>query len=113
MSRKSIQTNTKRILWAQCGGFCQNPNCNKYLFSDIQDGSVSLANIAHIIGAGKDGPRSEHEIADFIDKDGIANLIMLCLDCHKIVDELERKFTVEEMQGWKSNHFKRIKYTVN
>jgi len=33
---------------------------------------------------------------------------MLCLDCHKVVDELERSFTVETMQAWKTTHAQRI-----
>ena len=58
MSRKSIATNIARKLWAQCGGFCQNPSCIKYLFAGVEDDVVSLANVAHIIGHGKSGPRS-------------------------------------------------------
>lgn len=108
MSRKSIATNIVRKLWAQCGGFCQNPNCNKYLFSAVGEYSVSLANVAHIIGHGKNGPRSEHELAAHIDKDGIANLMMLCLECHKIVDQLETQFPVEQMQRWKAEHEQKI-----
>lgn len=108
MSRKSIATNITRKLWTQCGGFCQNPNCRKYLFAEVEDDVVSLANVAHIIGHGKNGPRSEHELADYIDKDDIDNLIMLCLECHKIVDELENKFSVELMQAWKTDHEKKI-----
>lgn len=69
---------------------------------------VSVANVAHIIGHGKSGPRSEHELADYIDKDGISNLIMLCLECHKVIDELEDKFSVEQMQTWKAAHEMKI-----
>jgi predicted nucleotidyltransferase len=108
MIRNSIPINTARQLWAQCGGFCQNSNCNRPLFASSGDDLVSLANVAHIIGHGKNGPRSEHELAQFIDKDGIGNLIMLCLDCHKIVDELEKNYSVESMQGWKAQHVKNI-----
>ncbi len=32
--RKSISINIQRRLWANCAGYCQNPNCNKYLFID-------------------------------------------------------------------------------
>ncbi len=113
MNRKSIATNIVRKLWAQCGGFCQNPSCNKYLFADIEDEVVSLANVAHIIGHGKNGPRSEHELADYIDRDGIANLMMLCLECHKIVDELEDNFSVEHMQKWKATHESKINSLFN
>jgi hypothetical protein len=99
MSRKSITTNIIRKLWAQCGGFCQNPSCNKYLFAGVEDDVVSVANVAHIIGHGTNGPRSEHELANYIDKDGIANLIMLCLEsvdrkCFSILqkDGFSRRF---------------------
>lgn len=108
MNRTGIATNIARELWAQCGGFCQNPNCNKYLFVTVENRKVSLANVAHIIGHGKNGPRSEHELAEYIDKDGLDNLIMLCLECHKVVDELEKQFPVEEMKKWKLHHKKRI-----
>jgi predicted nucleotidyltransferase len=107
-TRKSIPLNTARKLWGQCGGFCQNPSCNKPLFREVEDASVSLANVAHIIGHGSAGPRSDHELAELIDRDGVANLIMLCLECHKVVDELDIRFTVEEMQSWKAAHTRKI-----
>lgn len=109
MNRKNIPTNIARQLWTQCGGFCQNPNCNKYLFATVGDDLVSIANVAHIIGHGKNGPRSEHQLADYINKDGINNLIMLCLECHKIVDQLEEQFPVEQMQKWKATHEQKIR----
>jgi hypothetical protein len=108
-SRKSIPVNTARQLWGQCGGFCQNPSCNKPLFRDVDDQVVSIANVAHVIGYGRGGPRSDHELAELIDKDGLANLIMLCLECHKVVDELEKTFTVEQIQAWKATHAGRIR----
>jgi len=108
MARESIPTNTKRQLWSQCGGYCQNPNCNKYLFLDNEGEFVSIANAAHIIGAGSTGPRSEHMLADSIEKNGISNLIMLCLDCHKTIDELEKRYAVEEICKWKKRHSEKI-----
>ncbi|MFC0509907.1 hypothetical protein [Asaia spathodeae] len=38
----------------------------------------------------------------------MANLIMLCLECHKVVDELESRFSVEKMQAWKKAHAGKI-----
>jgi len=108
-TRKSIPLNTTRKLWGQCGGFCQNPSCNKPLFREVEDASVSLANVAHIIGHGSSGPRSDHELAEHIERDGVENLIMLCLECHKVVDELNKQFTVEEIQSWKAAHAQKIK----
>jgi len=109
MNRKSIPANVTRQLWAGCGGHCQNPRCNRYLFASVDENVVSLANVAHIIGHGSNGPRSEHELAEVIERDGPENLIMLCLECHKIVDELESKFNVEIMQGWKREHERKVR----
>ncbi len=113
MERKSIPINVARQLWASCGGYCENPHCNKFLFASVEEEVISLANIAHIIGHGVNGPRSEHELAEVIDRDGLDNLIMLCLDCHKIVDELEIKFSVETMSGWKADHERKVKQLFN
>lgn len=107
-SRKSIPINTQRKLWSDCAGYCQNPSCNKYLFVNIQGETVSIANIAHIIGVGIKGPRKEHELAEYIEENGFENLIMLCLECHKVIDELEANFSVEDIYKWKHNHSRRI-----
>ena len=108
MGRDSIPVNIVRELWADCGGFCQNPQCNKRLFATIDNETVNISNIAHIIGYGQTGPRTQHELAEYIDKNGIDNLIMLCLECHKIIDQLEEKYPVEQLHQWKSEHSKKI-----
>jgi predicted nucleotidyltransferase len=106
--RHSINVNTRRQLWADCGGYCQNPLCNKYLLAEVDNETVSLANMAHIIGVGHKGPRSESGLAMHIEKNGFGNLIMLCLDCHTIVDDLENKFGVDQLRRWKIDHTARI-----
>lgn len=108
MNRKSIPINITRRLWSQCGGHCQNPSCNRPLFRSVGNDDVSIANVAHIIGHGSRGPRSTHELAEYIERDGIDNLIMLCLDCHKVIDELEHKFSVEVITQWKTDHAGRV-----
>ncbi|WP_084286558.1 nucleotidyltransferase [Halomonas halodenitrificans] len=113
MARKAIPVNVARQLWAGCGGYCQNPSCNRFLFATVGDDSVSLANVAHIIGHGENGPRSDHKLAELIDRDGLDNLIMLCLECHKVVDELEKKFSVEAIRIWKSDHERKVREFFN
>lgn len=109
-ARKAIPLNTARQLWSECGGYCQNPTCRKPLFLASRDRTttISIANVAHIIGWGNNGPRSEHDLAQQIERDGLDNLIMLCLECHKLVDELERLYPVAAMQQWKRDHLAQI-----
>ena len=108
MGRDSIPLNTVRTLWADCGGFCQNPHCNKRLFVNIDNAQVNISNIAHIIGYGQSGPRTQHDLVEYIDKNGIDNLIMLCLECHKIIDQLEEKYPVHQLRQWKLEHCNKI-----
>lgn len=102
-------SNIERQLWAGSGGFCQNPSCNRPLLHDHDGSQVNISNKAHIIGQGKSGPRSLHELRAHIEIDGYENLLMLCSICHHVVDELEKKFSVEELRNWKSNHEDRIR----
>lgn len=108
MNRKSIPANVQRRLWAECGGYCQNPACNNYLFAHLDGNEVSLANMAHVIGSSDSGPRSNHPDSDLISRDSFDNLLMLCLSCHKLVDELEQRYSVDELRSWKKSHAKRI-----
>ena len=107
-SREAISVNTKRKLWASCAGYCQNPFCNRSLFLEVEEETVSIGNLAHIIGVSSSGPRSEHALAQYVEKNGVDNLIMLCLECHKMVDELEKKFGVEKLRHWKSEHARKV-----
>ena len=106
--RENISVNTKRKLWAESAGYCQNPACNKSLFLDVEDETVSIANMAHIIGASAEGPRGDAALAEYILKNGIKNLLMLCLECHKVIDELEKQFGVERLRKWKTDHVNRV-----
>lgn len=106
--RKIISINTVRTLWAQCGGYCQNPTCNKALFATVGDNVVSIANVAHIIGQGTTGPRRHHDISREVEINGFENLIMLCLECHAVVDKLELLYPPEIMRSWKSTHALKI-----
>jgi predicted nucleotidyltransferase len=106
--RKAIKSAIQKKLWSLSGGYCQNPACNKYLFIQVDNEHVNIANMAHIIGLGKHGPRSEYEICNYADKNGFDNLLMLCLECHHVVDQLEKQFTVEQIKKWKVDHEAKI-----
>ena len=107
-ARPTINVNTQRELWASSGGRCQNPSCNKKLLREVEGDTVSLANVAHIIGFADSSPRNQAGLARYIEKNGIDNLIMLCLECHKIVDELERRFGIDQLRKWKDDHTRKI-----
>lgn len=88
VKRERIKESVRNALWARTAGRCTI--CNRRLLGDHRTylHSVLLAELAHNIGAtGGDGsPRS-------MDNDGVddteaeENLLLLCHDCHKIIDD--------------------------
>ena len=60
--RVNPATNTKLRLFADSGGYCQNPNCLEPLFKDIADETIHIAEIAHVISAGNAGPRARPQM---------------------------------------------------
>jgi hypothetical protein len=107
MSRKNISQATRLKLWVKSGGRCQFKHCNKPVYEHgmtLQDGN--FADVAHIIGAKKNaargGEQSEELEVEF------SNLMLLCKDCHKLIDDNENDYDVETLRRWKQEHEDRI-----
>jgi 5-methylcytosine-specific restriction endonuclease McrA len=105
--RKSIPETTKLRLWVAAGGRCEFKGCNEYVWENgltLSDGN--FAEVAHIIGSSKDGPRgteqSEELQVDF------SNLMLLCQRCHKEIDDHWEKYPAEILRNWKQEHEDRI-----
>ena len=108
MSKTKIPAKVKQNLWFAAHGRCEFRGCNKRLdISGVSMDKCNISNYAHIIGDSPDGPRGcEHsqELATSPD-----NLILLCPECHKLVDnEGTEKYTVEILKEMKKEHEDRI-----
>ncbi|GAB3360008.1 HNH endonuclease [Amycolatopsis echigonensis] len=91
-------------------GWCYRPECTTgSLWHVLEDKTaVKLAEVAHIVAASSDGPRAdsgaqEEVLASF------DNLLLLCPNCHTIVDKAHASFPVELMQEWKRSHEARVR----
>lgn len=84
MSRKPIEENVKRRLFAESMGRCMNPNCKAELFC----GDGDIIEKAHI------DPYCETEDNSF------ENLVLLCPNCHTNFDK-NHAFSAEEVREWK------------
>jgi hypothetical protein len=103
---------TKLKLFADSGGFCQNPDCNKNLFLVVGDTEFHIAEMAHIISAGNDGPRSDSTILKEL-KGDFSNLILLCPTCHTKIDKAESEFPESLILTWKKEHSLKIQKLFN
>ncbi|MFC0426481.1 HNH endonuclease [Chryseobacterium scophthalmum] len=93
---------TKVKLFANSGGYCQRPECNEPLFKTFKEKEIHIAEIAHIISVNK-GARKDDSLTD-IEKGDYDNLILLCPNCHTIIDKNEDDFPKQLINTWKRNH---------
>ncbi len=82
---------------------CAEPDCSKSLTA--RDGITSISNICHIEAASDKGPRYRENMSDD-ERRHYDNLILLCDECHKIIDnkENEENYPVALLKDWKRQH---------
>ncbi|MCK4642909.1 SAVED domain-containing protein [bacterium] len=111
--RPKLDMKTQINIWTKAGGRCEFKGCNKLLWRDnltFTEGNYS--NIAHIVAVSPAGPRGDKTISEEKVKD-ISNLMLLCLDHHKLIDDSEGEYTVEVLKQYKEEHEKRIEYLTS
>lgn len=106
-SRKSVPEATRLQLWVKTAGRCEFKGCNVPVwYNGLTLGEGNFAEVAHIIGSSKDGPRgteqSEELQVDF------NNLMLLCQRCHTEIDNHPEKYPTELLRTWKQEHENRI-----
>lgn len=79
---------------------CANPECSEPTRVMTAEGEKYNADIAHISSLISSGPRYNPELPDaYLDTRG--NMLLLCRNCHKIVDTNTKDFPAELLQRWK------------
>jgi hypothetical protein len=104
---KSPSRPTVKRLFAVSGNLCAFPKCNTPLV-DPQSGSI-VGEICHIKGDKKNGAARYDKNQSDKERQGFANLFLLCNVHHKIVDDDEVSYTVERLVQMKKDHEARHK----
>lgn len=109
--RLSIPQEVKLRLWAAAAGYCQFRGCSKQLSqSSITKDSGNFAQIAHIVAASFDGPRGLPDSSEELSQK-FSNLMLLCYDCHHLIDTEEDTYSVtrlEQMKQERENFIHRV-----
>jgi len=98
---------TQRRLFAASAGYCQNPGCANKLFVDASGKSVHIAEMAHVFAANDGGPRAKLELTE-AERGAFENLVMLCANCHTMVDKAPDAFADSMMLAWKREHSNKL-----
>lgn len=101
-----INLKDRKLLWVRSGNRCAFPSCDRKLVLDAegdigQDTIVSQE--AHIVSRSLDGPRGDSPLTE-TERDYYDNLILLCLEHHKVVDDDSDSWTVERLHQVKDEH---------
>jgi SMODS-associated and fused to various effectors sensor domain/HNH endonuclease len=105
---RTIPPKTTLFLYVHAGGRCEFDGCNKYLLEHYPTEIVgNFAEQAHIWAFSEDGPRG-NSASRPTDINSLANLILLCPACHKLIDDNPKIYPVEIIKNFKRDHEDRI-----
>lgn len=99
----AITARTRKVLWALSNNQCAH--CEAILVRAPEaDGDVHaiVGQECHIVARSLAGPRGEAEPRG--DLDGIDNLILLCANCHAVVDGQPEKWMPDALRALKRDH---------
>ncbi len=86
------------------GGRCNFPGCGEKVIYDYEGGTyVKIVEFCHIIGDSSKGPRGHPKQSELMKKDP-KNIIILCANHHKIIDNNVDIYTVDVLRQMKVNH---------
>jgi len=99
--------NTAFRLFAASAGYCQNPACHRPLFISTGPDRIHVAEMAHILAASNRGPRAIDAMSA-ADRGSFENLILLCANCHTVIDKAPDQFPDTLLVGWKRDQQARL-----
>jgi hypothetical protein len=107
MEREKIPEAVKLKLWVKSAGRCEFKGCNEPVWHNgLTLSENNFAEVAHIIGASNKGPRGTDE-SKLLQTD-FSNLMLLCMRCHKEIDDHPEKYPADLLRKWKQEHEDRI-----
>lgn len=108
--RTDVSAKEARIVYTRSGGVCAFPNCGTDLVEPGAgaDDPSFIGEIAHIVADSRQGPRGDSTASDE-DRDKHPNLILLCRNCHKKIDDQPRVYSVAVLCQMKRDHEERIR----
>jgi hypothetical protein len=107
----AISNKTRKTLWARSGNRCAL--CRKELVAERNEHNrnLNLGEECHIISEQLNGPRHIPNYEDGYDEYG--NLILLCKNHHRTIDELWETYTADLLRTTKENHEKWVRTVLD
>ncbi|MBU2905109.1 HNH endonuclease [Arenibacter algicola] len=107
----SISEKSRKTLWARSGNRCAICRIELVTEKDAHNVNLNLGEECHIISNKSKGPRHKPKYLD--DYDAHSNLILLCRNHHRIIDEQNETYSEKLLHQIKTNHEKWVKLTID
>ena len=102
--RKPPTPKVLKRLFSLSANQCANPSCDNVI---VDHKGAVIGRVCHIAGAEKGGPRFDSKMsADQIR--AFENLLLLCANCHVMIDDDQTRFPVSKLKKWKAAHERRF-----
>jgi hypothetical protein len=98
----AISDKTRKTLWARSGNRCAMCRVELVSEKNEHERNLNIGDECHIISSKPGGPRHVPDYGK--NYDGYENLILLCKNHHKTIDELWETYTDNLLRLIKSNH---------
>lgn len=106
-----IPKSVEEHLFMKSGRRCAN--CNVDLLPKItQDKESNISEKAHIKAFGKKGPRADSDMS-ISEKNAETNLILVCANCHTLIDKNQDTYTAKKLREIKNNHENKVLKKLN
>lgn len=110
---RDIAPSLKIRLFTKAGGRCEFDGCRRYLLEHpVTHKEGVFAEVAHIVAFSVKGPRSGDGVRPDNIND-IANLMLLCPQCHKAIDDDERAHPRDLLEKHKREHEQLIRHLTS
>lgn len=105
---RSVPALVRLFLFVEAGGRCEFDGCNKYLLEHhVTLTAGNFAEVAHIVAFQEDGPRGRSKMRP-VDIHEAQNLMLLCPECHKHIDDHPERFPIATLRKFKERHERHI-----
>ena len=100
---RSYNQNTIKKLYGASGGHCSMCKSPLIISETSNDKSTQIGEIAHIFAFSEKGPRANSDLSKS-DVNKYENLILLCPNCHKKIDNQPKSYPPDKLKNLKRKH---------
>ena len=105
---RQVPARTRVLLFVRAGGRCEFDGCNRYLLEHhLTKSEGNFAQMAHIWAFSEGGPRGRRRASASVIHSP-SNLMLLCPQCHKLVDEDPGRWPAAVLRKHKKAHEDRV-----